>query len=102
MNFRINGRHILVPMATEEPSVIAACNGAAKTIAQHGGFECKTSARNIAEGHILLDIGHLHADQVVATVCPHETTFVCYKLAHGFVDTKQCTQSNKSNERFIP
>lgn len=38
LNFRVNGRDVLVPMAIEEPSVIAAASNAAKMVRQGGGF----------------------------------------------------------------
>jgi len=38
-NFRINGRDYLVPMALEEPSVVAAASNAAKMARVKGGFE---------------------------------------------------------------
>lgn len=37
-NFKINGREYLIPMAIEEPSVIAAASKAAKIARKHGGF----------------------------------------------------------------
>ncbi|MET0700341.1 MAG: hydroxymethylglutaryl-CoA reductase, degradative [Mycobacterium sp.] len=37
-NFVVNGRDYLVPMATEEPSVIAAASNAARMARDHGGF----------------------------------------------------------------
>lgn len=37
-NFTINGRDILVPMATEEPSVVAAASNAARIARAAGGF----------------------------------------------------------------
>lgn len=39
LNFRINGRDYAVPMAIEEPSVLAAVSHSAKTVRQSGGFE---------------------------------------------------------------
>lgn len=42
VNFLINGRDYLIPMATEEPSVIAAASYAAKMVRDGGGF--KTSS----------------------------------------------------------
>ena len=39
LNFRINGRDFLVPMAVEEPSVIAATSNAARMVRAGGGFE---------------------------------------------------------------
>jgi hydroxymethylglutaryl-CoA reductase len=38
LNFRINGRDYLVPMAVEEPSVIAAASNAARMVRTSGGF----------------------------------------------------------------
>ena len=37
-NFLVNGKDYLVPMAIEEPSVIAAASNAAKMARKHGGF----------------------------------------------------------------
>ncbi len=37
-NFRINGRDYLIPMAIEEPSVVAAASNAARMARPHGGF----------------------------------------------------------------
>ncbi len=42
VNFQINGKDYLIPMATEEPSVIAAASYAAKMVRDGGGF--KTSS----------------------------------------------------------
>jgi len=38
LNFTINGRDLLVPMAVEEPSVIAAASNAARMVRAAGGF----------------------------------------------------------------
>jgi len=38
LNFVINGRDVLVPMAVEEPSVIAAASNAARMVREGGGF----------------------------------------------------------------
>ncbi|WP_144510277.1 hydroxymethylglutaryl-CoA reductase, degradative [Bacillus sp. FJAT-22090] len=37
-NFKINGKDIFIPMATEEPSVVAAASNAAKATYELGGF----------------------------------------------------------------
>ena len=39
MNFTINGKDMLIPMATEESSVVAAASNAAKIARIHGGFK---------------------------------------------------------------
>jgi hydroxymethylglutaryl-CoA reductase len=38
LNFRVNGQDVLVPMAVEEPSVIAAASNAARMVREGGGF----------------------------------------------------------------
>jgi hydroxymethylglutaryl-CoA reductase len=41
IGFKINGKSYAVPMAVEEPSVIAACSAIAKIISEKGtGFLC--------------------------------------------------------------
>lgn len=42
-NFRVNGRDLLVPMVTEEPSVVAAASHAAKIALVRGGFRARAS-----------------------------------------------------------
>ncbi len=58
-NFVINGKEYLVPMAIEEPSVIAAASNAAKLARSKGGFKA-TAKSSIMRGQIqvtnLLDI----------------------------------------------
>ena len=41
-NFVVNGRETLVPMAIEEPSVVAAASKAAKLARPHGGFRAES------------------------------------------------------------
>lgn len=43
-HFRVNGREYLVPMAVEEPSVVAAASYMAKLARPHGGFTAETTA----------------------------------------------------------
>ena len=44
IGFVVNGKSYIVPMAVEEPSVIAACSAIAKIIGEHGGgFKCKST-----------------------------------------------------------
>ena len=50
-NFRVNGKDYLVPMAVEEPSVIAAASYMAKLVRLNGGFEAY-SDRPIMRGQI--------------------------------------------------
>lgn len=46
-HFLIDGRALRVPMATEEPSVIAAAGNAAQRVARSGGFHTRASRRGI-------------------------------------------------------
>lgn len=43
-NFQVNGRDVLVPMAVEEPSVVAAASYMAKLARECGGFETSSTA----------------------------------------------------------
>src|SRR2546427_3682776 len=43
VNFRVNERDYLVPMAIEEPSVVAAASNAARMARERGGFSASTS-----------------------------------------------------------
>jgi hydroxymethylglutaryl-CoA reductase len=51
LNFTINGHDFLVPMATEEPSVIAAASNAARIARVHGGF-CTSSTDPIMQAQV--------------------------------------------------
>lgn len=51
LNFIINGKEVVIPMVSEEPSVIAACTNAAKMARPAGGFTASSSG-NIMIGQI--------------------------------------------------
>eukprot|EP01137_Pigoraptor_chileana_P021360 Opistho-2@84943 len=58
LNFLINGRAYTVPMAVEEPSVVAAASGAAKLIGACGGFVASHSEKSIMIGQLhVVDLG---------------------------------------------
>jgi hydroxymethylglutaryl-CoA reductase len=44
VNFVVNGRDVLVPMAVEEPSVVAGASAAAKLAREGGGFKAEATA----------------------------------------------------------
>ena len=50
LNFMINSKYYTIPMAIEEPSIIAAASGAAKFIAENGGGFKTYSTRPIMIG----------------------------------------------------
>lgn len=43
LNFRVNNKDVLIPMVTEESSVVAACSKAAKIARKHGGFRTEST-----------------------------------------------------------
>ncbi|MGA7923228.1 MAG: hydroxymethylglutaryl-CoA reductase, degradative, partial [Thermoplasmata archaeon] len=51
--FRVNGRDYLIPMAIEEPSVVAAASNSAKVVRRSGGFTAQTT-RPIMIGQVQL------------------------------------------------
>lgn len=53
VNFRINGKDYLIPMAIEEASVVAACSNAAKIARASGGFQ-STSSDPVMIGQVQL------------------------------------------------
>ncbi len=58
-NFLINGRDYLVPMAVEEPSVLAAVSFAAKLARQGGGFQAEATPPVMIGQIQVLDIPHM-------------------------------------------
>jgi hydroxymethylglutaryl-CoA reductase len=50
-NFMINGKDYLIPMASEEPSVVAACSNGARMVRESGGF-FTSSTEPIMDGQI--------------------------------------------------
>lgn len=45
LNFMVNGKDYLVPMAIEEPSVVASASHIAKIVREAGGFQCEATER---------------------------------------------------------
>lgn len=56
-NFQINGKDYFVPMAVEEPSVVAAASYMAKIVRENGGFKAVSSAPIMRAQIQLLGIG---------------------------------------------
>ncbi|KAG0028052.1 hypothetical protein BGZ81_005056, partial [Podila clonocystis] len=74
-NFTINGSPLVVPMAIEEPSVIAAVSSAAKTISSYQGFQAWAPERNMIIAQVqLLDITDINMDQVVQQMQDQEAS----------------------------
>jgi len=60
-NFLINGRDYLIPMAVEEPSVIAAVSHAAKLVRAGGGFQAEATTPVMIGQIQVLDLPDLEA-----------------------------------------
>lgn len=69
-NFTIDGRDRLIPMATEEPSVVAAASNAARMARVHGGFTTSYT------GDVMIA-----QIQVLDAVDPHGTRFALLEAA---------------------
>ena len=61
VNFLVNGRDYLIPMAVEEPSVVAAVSNAAKKIRAGGGFHTSATAPVMIGQIQVLDIPDMNA-----------------------------------------
>src|SRR5262245_42857536 len=62
-NFLVNGREVLVPMAIEEPSVVAGASFAARLIRAGGGFKTSSTSPEMIGQIQVLDV----PDMVTAT-----------------------------------
>lgn len=56
LNFCINGKDVLIPMVTEEPSVVAAASNAAKMARKRGGFTTSSTGSIMIAQVQLIDI----------------------------------------------
>ncbi|MFH1184905.1 MAG: hydroxymethylglutaryl-CoA reductase, degradative [Chloroflexota bacterium] len=61
LNFKVNSRDVLVPMAIEEPSVVAGASFMAKVARAGGGFRATSSAPEMIGQMQLLDVGDIAA-----------------------------------------
>ena len=61
LNFQVNGRDVLVPMAVEEPSVVAGASFMAKLVRAGGGFQATTSAPEMIGQMQVLDLDNVEA-----------------------------------------
>jgi hydroxymethylglutaryl-CoA reductase len=73
-NFQVNGKDYLIPMAVEEPSVVAAASHMAKLARMNGGFQA-VSDRPIMRGQIqVMDLENLHASK--AKILEHKNELI--------------------------
>jgi hydroxymethylglutaryl-CoA reductase len=70
-NFVVNGREMLVPMAVEESSVVAAASHAAKIARAHGGFHAEASPPVMIGQVQLLGVANIpHAEKAIHAALP--------------------------------
>ena len=62
-HFVVNGREVLIPMAVEEPSVVAGCSFAAKIARAGGGYTARSSDPIMIGQMQVLDVPDLEAAQ---------------------------------------
>lgn len=66
MNYVINGKEYIIPMVTEEPSVVAAASNGARLVKLGGGFQTQSLSR-LMVGQIVIE--HVTAmDQLIASI----------------------------------
>jgi hydroxymethylglutaryl-CoA reductase len=91
VNFRVNGRDVLVPMVVEEPSVVAACSYAARLARTAGGFTAESDPPVMIGQIQMLDAPDLDAaeeavlraeEEIAGIVNAHNPTIV--ELGGGF------------------
>ena len=70
LNFQVNGKDVLVPMAIEEPSVVAGASFMAKLIRAGGGFQATTSAPEMIGQMQVLDLDNVETARL--KICEHK------------------------------
>jgi hydroxymethylglutaryl-CoA reductase len=80
LNFLINGKDYAVPLAVEEPSIVAALSAAAKLARESGGFRA-SSTRPVLIGQIQV-IGVPDMQQAMSRVLEHRREII--ELANSF------------------
>ena len=69
LNFRVDGRDVIVPMAVEEPSVVAAASNAARMVRLSGGFFGEATEAVMTAQVQLDDVANAH--DAPARIEPH-------------------------------
>lgn len=84
-NFKINGRDYLIPMAVEEPSVLAAVSHAAKLIRAGGGFET-FSTEPVMIGQVqVLDVPDMETAVANIQACKQELMALANSCSESIV-----------------
>lgn len=84
-NFLVNGRELLVPLAIEEPSVVAALGNAARMFRRSGGF-CADSDEPLMTGQVqLLDVAEIESARAAILQARPELLELADSFAGGLV-----------------
>jgi hydroxymethylglutaryl-CoA reductase len=103
-NFVINGKEYLIPMAIEEPSVIAASSNAAKIAKKAGGFKAKAD-KSIMIGQIQLvhfdASSSTNIDKLTETITENKPKLI--KIANSKSKFARCTdiQVRQVNDQSV-
>jgi len=79
-HFHINGRDYLIPMAVEEPSVVAAASHMAKLVRRNGGFQTSSTAP-VMRGQIQM-LGLTDLAAADASVMAHKNEIIALANTH--------------------
>ena len=90
INFVINGKDYVIPMVTEEPSVVAACSNAAKMARPGGGFTTDYTGSVMISQIQLLDVPApfyakgkiLENKEKIAEICNARDPMLVLSLIH--------------------
>jgi hydroxymethylglutaryl-CoA reductase len=85
VNMLVDGKDHIVPMAVEEPSVVAACSYAAKLLRQGGGVRSKVSAPHMIGQIQLLDVPDAARAEAAVLAAKDELVTMANAGHHGLV-----------------
>ncbi len=107
-NFLINGKDYLIPMAIEEPSVVAAASNAAKLCRGSGGFQAESTEPimigqiqivNVPDINKAIENIRLHKNELIDLMNKKDSTLV--RLGGGAVDLETRILRSKRGEMLI-
>ncbi len=84
-NFRVNGRDVLVPMAIEEPSVVAGASFAARLAREGGGFSCSSSEPHMISQIQILDLADPYAARLDVLASKARLLEIAQQVDHPLV-----------------
>nr|WP_290669103.1 hydroxymethylglutaryl-CoA reductase, degradative [Ardenticatena sp.] len=85
VNFIVNGRELVVPMAVEEPSIVAACSFAAKLARDGGGFTAESDPPIMIGQIQVLDVPDIEAATHAILTAKDELLAQANRLHHTIV-----------------